>query len=277
MGLVLLLTMFTIPVHGAARVVGQMEVLSANSARISLSWSDASIVEPIRITGWRYDEGLVEITYQTGAEEPEGLSSQIMRYDQGTFPMKMMLTMNNDKKSPFTDLDEGHSAYASVMNLYARGIISGYPDGSFKGDDPVTRTEFAKMLMTTAAYAKDQGLKSTFTDVDGDFWGKDYIMTLANKGIIKGKGEGQFDPQGAIKVGEVLAVITRTFDTYGTESYQGTLASHWSNDAYLKAVKEGIVLEEDDFYKDYKPEEKATRIQCAKMLSRVLEQLHEVQ
>lgn len=102
-------------------------------------------------------------------------------------------------------------------------------------------------------------------------------MPLAAKGILKGKGEGLFDPNGQIKVGEVLAVLTRTFNLFeGDVVYPYTLKSHWSNEAFLTAVEDGILLPTDSFYQNYDPEVPATREQCAVLLSRVLENLHDV-
>ncbi|WP_017299279.1 S-layer homology domain-containing protein [Nodosilinea nodulosa] len=48
---------------------------------------------------------------------------------------------------PFTDVPPDHWAYAALLNLAGTyGCVSGYPDGSFRGDDPVTRYEFAAGL-----------------------------------------------------------------------------------------------------------------------------------
>ncbi|WP_228040680.1 S-layer homology domain-containing protein [Nodosilinea sp. LEGE 07088] len=45
---------------------------------------------------------------------------------------------------PFTDVSPDHWAYAALLNLAGTyGCISGYPDGSFRGEEAVTRYEFA--------------------------------------------------------------------------------------------------------------------------------------
>ena len=273
--LVLLITISFGTVHGAGRVVAEMTVLSEHSARVTLSWSDGADL-PVMISGWRFNENGLMVYYETGDTVREGLESRTIKNDSLTFPMKLTLEANGQDSHEFTDYNLQNPGYNSVMNLYARGIISGYPDGSFRGGNPVTRTEFAKMLMTTAAYETQSDRMSTFTDVSNDFWGKDYIMTLAEKGIINGKGEGIFDPQGSIKMGEVLAVVTRTFTTYGKgDTYAYGLTGHWSDTAFLRAVDMALVLPTDSFYVKYDPEALASREQCAIILSRVLEQLHE--
>ena len=55
--------------------------------------------------------------------------------------------------NPFSALPVDHWAYASVAKLAAAGIIEGYPDGTFKGENPMTRYEMAQII--AKAYAKD--------------------------------------------------------------------------------------------------------------------------
>lgn len=50
------------------------------------------------------------------------------------------------ERSPFTDLPADHWAYAAVQDLVGRGILSGYPDGSFRGNNLVTRYALAVSL-----------------------------------------------------------------------------------------------------------------------------------
>ncbi|MBD2231074.1 S-layer homology domain-containing protein [Phormidium tenue] len=45
---------------------------------------------------------------------------------------------------PFTDVSPDHWAYEALLNLAGvYGCVSGYPDGTFRGEDTVTRYEFA--------------------------------------------------------------------------------------------------------------------------------------
>ncbi len=69
--------------------------------------------------------------------------------------------------NPFTDVPAGHWAYASVAKLAAAGIVNGYPDGTFKGDNLMTRYEMAQIV--AKAYAKgaigaDDKLMAEFAD-----------------------------------------------------------------------------------------------------------------
>ena len=50
--------------------------------------------------------------------------------------------------SAFTDVSSSHWAYNSVNNMYEKGVISGFEDGSFRPDEAVSREQFAKMLVS---------------------------------------------------------------------------------------------------------------------------------
>lgn len=274
MMMVLLLPMNT---QAAARAVAEVDLLSDHSARITLNWSNGREGTDILITGWTFEERGLTVTYQTGVNA-SGFNSRTMEHESYRFPMPIFLELSGANTPIFNDLsnqDEGHD---SIMNLYHRGVISGYPDGSFKAGNPVTRAEFSKMLLSTAAYEPNMEAASVFDDVAAGHWARPYIMTLSGKGIVNGKGEGKFDPEGQIKTGEVLAVLTRTFDLYGEQSTYGyILAQHWSNTYFLQAVADGIVVPTDKIYNNYNAEIPATRELCAVLLSRVLENLHDVE
>jgi len=50
------------------------------------------------------------------------------------------------KAAPFSDVPEDHWAYMAVWKLASEGILIGYPDGTFRGDEPITRYEAAVVL-----------------------------------------------------------------------------------------------------------------------------------
>lgn len=263
-------------VSAAKRVVVAVDVLSEGRANVALQWSDGSDASDLMISGWRFDDEVLTLSYQAGVGGGN-FNSRIVTHETGGFPMPVLLEEGGQQKPVFGDVEASGAKGTAILNLYYRGIISGYPDGSFKGTNPVRRSEFAKMLMTTAHYATITGQASSFQDVPDNHWAKDYIMTLSAKGIVNGKSDGRFDPQGEIKVGEVLAVMTRTFELYGNKpSYPHFLPNHWSNTYFLQGVEQGIVTKEDDIYSNYDANAPATREFCAVLLSRVLENLHDV-
>ena len=53
--------------------------------------------------------------------------------------------------NPFMDVPAGHWAYDAVAQLAARGVVSGYPDGAYKGAQPATRYEMASVVARSLA------------------------------------------------------------------------------------------------------------------------------
>ena len=114
--------------------------------------------------------------------------------------------MDDSEVCPFDDVASWASPY--VAAAYARGYMRGYGNGSFRGNDSITRVEFVAML---AQYAKAENIKLeqqtdiTFNDVpeDGQAWYTENVYLLAHAGIINGYSDGdvpaqrQGDPHGS--------------------------------------------------------------------------------
>lgn len=67
--------------------------------------------------------------------------------------------------SPFSDVKESHADFESIATLYAAGIISGYPDGTFKPDSNVTRGQAAKMIAGALKLDTKEVVDPKFTDI----------------------------------------------------------------------------------------------------------------
>lgn len=96
-----------------------------------------------------------------------------------------------------------------VKMLDSYGIISGYPDGTFKPDNTLTRAE----LTTIALKLKNVDLssyevaKNAFTDVSENHWAYKTINYAYENGIIKGYGEGVFKPNNQVTYQEATTIL----------------------------------------------------------------------
>src|SRR3984957_6863806 len=69
--------------------------------------------------------------------------------------------------TPLADVPSSHWAYAAIQTLAADGLIDGYPDGSFKGDRPLTRYEMAAIVARVIAKIEADGAATASkTDLD---------------------------------------------------------------------------------------------------------------
>lgn len=88
-------------------------------------------------------------------KELEGLKSALLDANAGK-------KLDTSKLQLFPDVPKNHWAYEYVSTLKGNGVLTGYPDGEFKGDRPMTRYEFATMLykaMLEGATLSDKILK----------------------------------------------------------------------------------------------------------------------
>jgi hypothetical protein len=85
----------------------------------------------------------------------------------------------------FTDVLQGSPFYAYVQCLACRGIIAGYPNGTFRPGDPVTRGQLAKIVSGAAGWDDLPGTQ-TFEDVAPGATFYTYTERLATRGFIGG-------------------------------------------------------------------------------------------
>ncbi len=91
--------------------------------------------------------------------------------------------------------------------LSSRGILKGFPDYSFRPNQPVNRAEFAAILQK--AFEQEQSLKSAiaFQDVPAKFWATPAIDQAINTGFLKGYPKQTFKPQQNISRVQVLVAL----------------------------------------------------------------------
>lgn len=105
----------------------------------------------------------------------------------------------------FSDV-QGHWAQQYVQALASRGIITGFPDGTFKPNDPVTRAQFAAIVLKAFAPAPKNAAVN-FSDVSSRYWGFAAIQSAARGGFMAGFPGGTFRPEQRIpKVQSLVAL-----------------------------------------------------------------------
>ena len=116
----------------------------------------------------------------------------------------------------FSDVPKGYWAANYIGYMQQFGIITGYSDGSFRPDAPVTRAEFATIASRFEKLT--QGGKS-FADVPDTYWAARYINFAATRGWVTGYSDGTFKPENTITRAEVAAVTCRLLERSADQSY----------------------------------------------------------
>lgn len=106
-----------------------------------------------------------------------------------------------------SDLD-GHWAQAEIEVLQASGIIQGYPDGTFRPENPISRAEFVTIL-NRAAQLDAVASAGRFIDVDPDTWFDGQVGLASAIGYINGFEDNTFRPNQPITRSEVAVILAR--------------------------------------------------------------------
>lgn len=116
-------------------------------------------------------------------------------------------------RNPFPDTSMDSISGKAAAELYRRGVIGGFSDGQFKGSRNVNRAEAAKFLLLARYSSVDEVNNSgKFPDVLDGQWYTKFVVTAANKGIIKGHPDGTFRPADTVNTVELLKMLSLTFD-----------------------------------------------------------------
>lgn len=133
--------------------------------------------------------------------------------------------------SDTADLDK--AAQGSIAKLNGLNIINGYPDGTFKPGNNITRAEFAKIACIAGGMGKSaeilQSSPSMYSDVAAGQWYTGYINLCSSQGWVKGYPDGTFRPNAQITYAEVITVLVRLL------GYNDNLPGPWPVDYIAKA------------------------------------------
>ena len=116
---------------------------------------------------------------------------------------------NLTKTNRYSDVAATSWYNTAVSTLSSMGIITGYPDGTFRPNAAITRAEFAAI----AARFDNDGDKTAakFSDI-ANHWAKDEISIAYNNGWINGYPDGTFGPQRDITRAETMTLVNRVLN-----------------------------------------------------------------
>lgn len=118
--------------------------------------------------------------------------------------------------STFNDVAKDCWAANYIGYMQQFGIVTGYEDGSFRPDAPVTRAEFAAIA---SRFEKLTQGSASFTDVPDTHWAVKYINFAATRGWVTGYEDGSFKPEHSITRAEVAAVTCRLLERSADQTY----------------------------------------------------------
>lgn len=183
------------------------------------------------------------------------------------------------KSGSFRDVTSAHWAFASVERAAELGLVTGYSDGTFRPDTPVTRAQFVLMLWRMCG--KPAAAKAaSFADASAD-WYQDALSWAVENGYVNGLSDTRFGPDAPITRQQATAILFRlNGGQSGTELtltgiYEQTFAdsttiASWAKDATWWAVYHELVSGVGG--SRIAPEANASRAQIAAILLRYADQ-----
>lgn len=177
----------------------------------------------------------------------------------------------------FCDVPADFWAVDIINKLSASKVIAGYPDQTFRPNCPVTRAEFASLVVSGLNYQGEKYYdEAIFKDVPADNWANSHIDKGLNAGLIAGYPDGLFKPNCNVTRAEALVIMSKALkDCELDECNAKQILSqycdsndvpNWAELSIAQALKAGI-LENTPTPNQIKPNLYATRAEIAAMLS----------
>lgn len=184
----------------------------------------------------------------------------------------------------FLDVAAGLPACKAVAFMQARGILSGYPDGTFRPAAPVTRAEFAKMLVLTVGTSPQPGASVAFPDA-ADHWSAPlgYIQAAVAMNAIAGYPDGTFRPDAPVTRAELLRMVTSAAGLPAdpvTVTYDDVTERDWFAESVKRALGARLIGAEAAVPiwsgATLDPARPATRAETASVLANLAQQMSEM-
>jgi len=115
----------------------------------------------------------------------------------------------------FVDVSVNHPNATAISYVKAQGIVSGYPDGTYRADKTINRAEFTKIVVNAAAKnslnASCNNGSMSFIDVPTNEWYSPFVCAAKSNGIISGNPDGTFRPNATINFAEAAKILVKAY------------------------------------------------------------------
>lgn len=137
----------------------------------------------------------------------------------------------------FTDVPETNVHYDNIYNLAGRGVVSGYPDGTYQPARHLTRAEAAVILTNALGLDMAGSPDPGFPDVKKGAYYYDEVAALVDYGVISGYDNGKFGPNDKLTRAQMAVLLSMAYDLFTIEEketpFKDVKAGSWY-DAYVQ-------------------------------------------
>jgi hypothetical protein len=185
----------------------------------------------------------------------------------------------NSRKMNFSDIGDSF-AKDDIKKLFEMRAIKGYPDGTFRPNDKITRAEFLAITFRALDIAVDENAKTDFTDIPAEAqWMVGYVAKAKELGIVQGQvidGKLKFRPNDGITRAEALAILLKTKKISVDENAKTDFAdipaeAQWMVGYVAKAKELGIVQGQViDGKLKFRPNDGITRAEASRIVVKAI-------
>ena len=188
-------------------------------------------------------------------------------------------TFDRVQKYRFTDVPTHFWAYESITKMTKEGLMSGYRNGAFKPNDPLSREEAASLFSNMLGDTPSIMLASSFSDITSDRWSSLAIESVARANIISGYGDSTYRPEQYMSRQEFAVVANKFlhYQGYRTEDPTALDTIHFSDQKFIapwaqSSVRELALLGFINYSTTglFNPEKYVTRAEAAEITYRLL-------
>lgn len=191
------------------------------------------------------------------------LTSIILLLGMGLF------TSSTEASTQFKDLSSDYWAFPDIVDLSERGIITGFSDGTFRPQQPVTRAQSAIFMGRALNLDTTKSPSSIFSDVTPKTSGYEYINALVEEGVFS-KAQ-RFNPSNSITCAQMAKILVEAFDLEGaiSKSFSDVGSDHWAKGYINTLVATGITQGTSET--TFSPNAPVSRVQMAVFIKRTLD------
>lgn len=136
------------------------------------------------------------------------------------------------QNASFNDVSSNYWASPFISELARRDIIAGFPDNTFRPDQPVTRAQFAAIVRKAFAKSPERNANN-FVDVPANYWASSAIQEAYRTGFLSGYPGNRFQPEQNIPREQVLVSLASGLDYNSNNS--AILSQYYSDDSSISS------------------------------------------
>ena len=235
---------YTVKTADAGKTIVNTAVAKASDGTTGSGSSEGTKVQSTQIhvpTLNKKDHVAYIIGYEDNTVRPE---NNITRAEVATIFFRLLTDDSRarfwSQTNDFSDVSANDWFNNAVSTMANAGVLTGYPDGTFKPNAPITRAEFAAIAARFSDVTYNG--KCSFTDVAATYWAADEIALAEHLGWITGYPDDTFRPGRNITRAEAMTLINRVLERAVEEEDMLKNMVKWIDNSpsawYYEAVQE---------------------------------------